>query len=123
MSKIRIVALIPIAKGHPCKITLDNQLVQCVDDHLHVGVLLCASVAAERAFCDERVRQHRTFCCMVQGIGSTTQGITPITGFCAGAKFGELVINTFHCSKKLMNGLPERFKGCQLIALLCQPLK
>ena len=77
--KIRIVAFNPITKGQPCKITLDNQLLQCVDGHLHVGVPLCASVAAERTFCDERVRQHRTFCCMVQGIGSATQGINPIT--------------------------------------------
>ena len=77
--KIRIVAFNPITKGQPCKITLGNQLLQCVDGHLHVGVPLCASVAAEWTFCDERVRQHRTFCCMVQGIGSATQGINPIT--------------------------------------------
>ena len=77
--KIRIVEFNPITKGHPCKITLDNQLLQCVDGHLHVGVSLCASVAAEQTFCDERVRQHRTFCCMVQGIGSATHGINPIT--------------------------------------------
>ena len=61
--EIRIVAFILITKGHLCKITLDNQLLQCVEGHLHVSVPLCASVAAERAFCDERVRQHRTFCC------------------------------------------------------------
>ena len=56
--KIRIVEFNPITKGHPCKITLDNQILQCVDGHLHVGVPLCASVAAEQTFCDERVRQH-----------------------------------------------------------------
>ena len=53
--------------------------LQCVDGHLHVGVPLCASVAAERTCSDERARQHRTFCCMVQGIGSAIQGINPIT--------------------------------------------
>ena len=79
--KIRIVAFNHITKGQPCTVTLDNQLRHCVDGHLHVGVSLCASVAAERTFCasGERVRQHRTFCCMVQGIGSTTQGNNPIT--------------------------------------------
>ena len=77
--KIRIVAFNPITKGQSGKITLDNQLLQCVEGHLHVGVPLCASVAAERTFCDERVREHRTFCCMVQGIGSAAQGINPIT--------------------------------------------
>ena len=118
--KIRIVAFNPITKGQPCKITLDNQLLQCVDGHIHVGVPLCASVAAERIFCDERVRQHRTFCCMVliQLRLVNSIGLWHCPGFCTGAKFGELVINTFHCSKKLMNGLPERFKSCQLIALL-----
>ena len=28
-------------------------MFQCVEGHLHVGVPLCASVAAERTFCDE----------------------------------------------------------------------
>ena len=58
---------------------LDNQLTPCVEGHLHVGVPLCASVAVERTFCDEKVRQHRAFCCMVQGICSATQGINQIT--------------------------------------------